>query len=49
MEEEARETQREMQDTKKTNRAEGHNSCKPKTTMIPKVILEDLQMQLYRN
>jgi hypothetical protein len=28
---------------------EGHNPCKPKTTMIPKVILEDPQMQLYRD
>ena len=47
MEEEAKETQNEMQDTGKTNQVEGHNPCKPKTTMIPKVILEDLQMQLY--
>jgi hypothetical protein len=49
MEEEARETQSETQDTTKTNRAEGRNPCKPKTTMIPKVILEDPQMQLYRD
>jgi hypothetical protein len=41
MEEEARETQSEMQDIAKTNRVEGRNPCKPKTTMIPKVILED--------
>jgi hypothetical protein len=47
MEEEARETQSETQDIAKTNQAEGRNPCKPKTTMIPKVILEDLQTQLY--
>jgi hypothetical protein len=47
MEEEAREIQKETQDTMKTNQAEGCNPCKPKTTMIPKVILEDPQTQIY--
>jgi hypothetical protein len=49
MEEEARETQKEMQDTTNTNQVEGRNLGKPKTTMIPKVILEDPQTQLYRD
>jgi hypothetical protein len=31
------------------NGVEGSILCKPKTIMIPKVILEDLQMQLYRD
>ena len=41
MGEDARETQSEAQDTATLNRTKGHNPCKPKTTMIPKVILED--------
>jgi hypothetical protein len=41
MGEEARETQSEAQDTVKPNGAEERNLCKPKTSMIPKVILED--------
>jgi hypothetical protein len=49
MGEEARETQSEAQETGKPNGTEGHNPCKPKTTMIPKVILEDPQTQLYRD
>ena len=49
MGEEARETQSEAQDTAKPNGAEGRNPCKPKTTMIPKVILDDPQMELYRD
>jgi hypothetical protein len=28
---------------------EGHNPCKPKTTLMPKVILEDPQTKLYRH
>jgi hypothetical protein len=49
MGEEARETQNVVQETMRPNGAEGRNPCKPKTTMIPKVILEDLQTQLYRD
>jgi len=49
MGEETRETQSEAQDTAKPNGIEGRNPCKPKTTMIPKVILEDPQTQLYRD
>jgi hypothetical protein len=49
MEEEAKETQSEMPDTQKTNPTEGRNPCKPKTTMIPKVVLVDPQTQLYRD
>jgi hypothetical protein len=48
-EEEARETQSDTQDTMNTNLAEGCNPCKPKSTLIPKVIQEDLQTQLYKN
>jgi hypothetical protein len=49
MGEEARETQNDVQETTSPNGAEGHKSCKPKTTMIPKVILEDPQTQIYRD
>jgi hypothetical protein len=49
MGEEARETQSEAEDTAKPSEAEGRNPCKPKTTMIPKEILEDPQTQLYRD
>ena len=49
MGEEARETQNAAQETTSPNGAEGRNPCKPKTTMIPKVILDDLQTQLYRD
>jgi hypothetical protein len=49
MGEEARETQNVAQETTSPNGAEGHNPCKPKTTMIPKVILDDPQTQLYRD
>jgi hypothetical protein len=49
MGEEAKETQNVAQETMSPNGAEGRNPCKPKTTMIPKVILEDPQMQLYRD
>jgi hypothetical protein len=45
--EEAKETQSEAQETAKANGTEGRNPCKPKTTMIPKVILENPQTQLY--
>jgi hypothetical protein len=41
MEEVAKETQKEAQETAKANGTEGRNPCKPKTTMIPKVVLED--------
>ena len=45
--EETRETQKVAQEPANPSGADGHNPCKPKTTMIPKVILEDPQMQLY--
>jgi hypothetical protein len=48
-EEVAKETQKEAQETAKANGTEGRNPCKPKTTMIPKVVLEDPQTQLYRD
>jgi hypothetical protein len=46
---EAKETQKYAQETASPNGAEGRNPCKPKTTMIPKLILEDPQTQLYRD
>jgi hypothetical protein len=49
MEEDAKETQKETHETAEANGMEGHNPCKPKTTIIPKVVLEDPQMQLYRD
>jgi hypothetical protein len=49
MGEEARETQNFVQETSSPNGEEGHNPCKPKIVMIPKVILEDPQTQLYRD
>jgi len=49
MGEEARENQNVAQETVSPNGAEGCNPCKPKTTMIPKVILEYPQTQLYRD
>jgi hypothetical protein len=49
MVEEARETQNDAQEPGNPNGAEGRNPCKPKTTLIPKVILEDTQMQLFRD
>ena len=49
MGEEARETQNVVQETTSPNGAKGRNPCKPKTTMIPKVILEDPQTQLYKD
>jgi hypothetical protein len=47
MGEEARETHNDAQEPANPNGVEGRNPCKPKTTLIPKVILEDPQMQLY--
>jgi hypothetical protein len=47
MGEESRETQNDAQEPANPNGVEGHNPCKPKTTLIPKVILEDPQMQLF--
>ena len=49
MGEEAREIQNVAQETTSPNGEEGHNPCKPKTTMIPKVILDDPKTQLYRD
>jgi hypothetical protein len=49
MGEEARETQNDAQEPANPNGVEGCNLCKPKTTLIPKVILEDPQTQLYRD
>jgi hypothetical protein len=48
MGEEAKETQNVAQEMASLNGAEGSNPCKPKTTMIPKVILDDPQTQLFR-
>jgi hypothetical protein len=49
MEEVAKETRNEKHETGKVNGTEEHNPCKPKTTLIPKVVLEDPQMELYRH
>jgi hypothetical protein len=49
MEEVAKETQNEKHETRKVNGMEERNPCKPKTTLIPKVVLEDPQTQLYRD
>jgi hypothetical protein len=38
-----------VQELVNPNGVEGRNPCKPKTTLIPKVILEDPQTQLYRD
>jgi hypothetical protein len=47
MGEEARETRNEAQVLENPNGVEGHNPYKPKTTLIPNVILEDPQTQLF--
>jgi hypothetical protein len=49
MGEEARETQKDVQEPMNPSGVDGRNPCKPKTTLIPKVILEDPQTQLYRD
>ena len=49
MGEEAKETQKVAQEPMNPNGEDGRNPCKPKTTVIPKVILEDPQTQLYRD
>jgi hypothetical protein len=49
MGEEVRETQNDAQKPANPNGVEGRNPCKPKTTLIPKVILEDPQTQLFRD
>ena len=49
MGEDDKETQSEAQETTKANGTEGHNQCKPKIAMIPKVILDNPQTQLYRD
>jgi hypothetical protein len=41
------ETQNDVQKPANPNGVEGRNPCKPKTTLIPKVILEDPKTQLY--
>jgi hypothetical protein len=41
MGEETRETQKVVQEPTNPNGEYGNNPCKPKTTLIPKVILED--------
>jgi hypothetical protein len=48
MGEQTREPQNVAQETTSPNGVEGCNACKPKTKMIPKVILDDPQTQLYR-
>ena len=47
--EEARESQNGAQAMMNPSGVDGHNPCKPKTTLIPKVILEDPQTQLFRD
>jgi hypothetical protein len=49
MGEEVRETQNDGQEPANPNGVEGRNPCKTKTTLIPKVILEDPQSQLFRD
>jgi len=49
MGEEAKETQNVAQETASPNGAEGRNPCKPKTAIIPKVILDNPQTQLYKD
>jgi hypothetical protein len=49
MGEEARETHNVAQETTRPNGEKECNPCKPKTTMIPKVILENPQMQIYKD
>jgi hypothetical protein len=49
MGEEARETQNDAQEPANPKGVEGCNPCKPKTTLIPKVILEDPQTQILRD
>jgi hypothetical protein len=39
----------DAQETTNPSGVDGRNPCKPKTTLIPKVILEDPQMQLFRD
>jgi hypothetical protein len=45
--EEAREAQKGAQEMANPSGVDGRNPCKPKTTLIPKVILEDPQTQLF--
>ena len=47
MEEVTKENQNEKHETRKVNRMKERNPYKPKTTLIPKVVLEDPQAQLY--
>ena len=49
MEEVTKETRNEKHETKKVNGTEERNPYKPKTALIPKVVLEDPQTQLYRD
>jgi hypothetical protein len=49
MGEEAREAQNNMQETMNPSGVGGNKPCKPKTNLIPKVILEDPQTQLFQD
>lgn len=49
MEEVAKETKNKKHETGKVNGTKEHNPWKSKTALIPKVVLEDPQMQLYRD
>jgi len=49
VEEEAREAQKVAQEPRNPSGEDGHNPCKHKKTMIPKVILEDPKTQLYQD
>jgi hypothetical protein len=47
--EEAREAHNDAQEMTNPSGVDGRNPCKPKTILIPKVILEDPQTQLFRD
>jgi hypothetical protein len=49
MGEESKETQNDVQEQENPNGVEGHNLCKPKIELIPKVILEYPQTQLFQD
>jgi len=49
MGEEAREAPNDVQEPTNPSGIDELNPCKPKTTLIPRVILKDPQMQLYRD
>jgi hypothetical protein len=44
-----KEAQNDVQETVNPSGVDGRNLCKPKTSLIPKVILEDTQTQLFQD